>query len=273
MLPYLEIGPWRIDMYSTAYALAAIIAGGWFFYRVRQHRFQAGPAARGLLWVVLGGVVGANLGGALALGYELLAGAPPPMAVKGNSFLGALVGGGLTAVLVCRHYRISFWRACDRGIPALPLGQALGRLGCLARGCCYGRPTDSFLGLYLPDNQGHWAVRYPTQLLDGAASLVVMALLLIVEKSLSRRRAGDGDGPSLPGPAPGEGGVTLLYIGLYLVQRFGFEFLRGDALPACLGPLNSTQLTCLAGLAAAAGVAAWKARRAGVEAAAADLPG
>jgi prolipoprotein diacylglyceryltransferase len=254
MLPYLEIGPFRVETYSAVYALAVVAAGGVFLYRLLRRRFQAGPSARGLLWVVLGGVVGANLGGGVALAYELLAGRALPVAVKSNSFLGALAGGLLAAVLVCRHYRVSFWRACDRGIPALPLGQAIGRLGCLARGCCYGLATLSPLGLYLPDNQGHWTSRYPTQLLDGAASLLVMAALLLVERALSRR-------PSVDGETRGEGFVTLLYAGLYLLQRFGIEFLRGDALPAWLGPLNSTQLTCLAGLLVVAVLAAWRRRR------------
>jgi phosphatidylglycerol:prolipoprotein diacylglycerol transferase len=274
-LPTLDLGPWRIEAANVLYALAVLVGGAFYLYRLVRCRLRAGPTARALVWIVLGGGLGANLGGGLTLGYELLTGNPFPVPVKGVSFPGALLGGAVAAVLICHHHRCPLWWACDQAIPALPLGHAIGRLGCLARGCCYGRPTTSWIGLYLPDIWGDWAVRYPTQLLSAAANLLIFLSLLTVER-VGRRKS-----PPRPNPLPqrereqaplapggrevgGEGGwpfdgfLTLLYLGLYLLKRFGVEFLRGDTLPALFGPLNSTHLVCLAGLLLVLGAAGWK---------------
>jgi len=265
MLPILEVGPWHVRTSSIIYALAVLVAGAFYLRRLVGRRFRAGPAGRVLLWIVLAGGLGANLGGILSLGYELLTGVVFPVPVKSVSMPGALLGGAVAAWLICRHYRLSFWWACDQAIPALPLGQAIGQFGCLARGCCYGRPADTWLALYLPDSYGDWAPRYPTQLLSAAALLLILALLLTVERMLrpdppvllrqAQDRlfpAGKGGGSLLlTGAGRGvrfPGAMTLLYLTLYLLLRFSIEFIRGDALPAWIGPLNTIQVACAVGL-------------------------
>lgn len=42
--------------------------------------------------------------------------------------------------------------------------------------------------------------------------------------------------------------LTILYLTLYLSFRLAVDFIRGDALPAWIGPLNTTQVACAAGL-------------------------
>jgi phosphatidylglycerol:prolipoprotein diacylglycerol transferase len=227
---------------SALYALAALVGGAAYLYRVR--RSESLPLlARNLLWLILGGFLGANLGGAAML-VSRLTGAALPFALKDYSILGALLGGTATALWLCRRYAVSFWGAADQGIPALPLALSIGRLGCFARGCCYGAPTASWLGLYLPDRAGNWLPRYPTQLLSAAANLLIFLVLLAVERY----------------GRPREGEVTRLFFALFLLKRFGIEFLRGDALPAVLGPFNTTHLTCLTGLALVAVVSLAQAR-------------
>jgi len=215
---------------AALYALAALVGGATFLYRVRRSG-STPRAARSLLWLILGGFLGANLGGATTV-ISRLTGVALPFALKDYSILGGILGGAIAAALLCRHYALPFWRTTDRGIPALPLALSIGRLGCFVRGCCYGAPADSWLALYLPDRAGVWLPRYPTQLLSAAANLAIFLVLVAVE------RYGH----------PREGSVTLLFLALFLIKRFGMEFLRGDALPPVLGPLNSTHLMCVAGL-------------------------
>ena len=52
----------------------------------------------------------------------------------------------------CRDRKIPFLRLADVIVPTVALGQAFGRLGCFAAGCCWGKPAS----LHLP-----WAVRFP----------------------------------------------------------------------------------------------------------------
>lgn len=271
MLPILEIGPLHIRTSSIIYALAVLIAGAFYLRRLVGRRFQAGPTAQALLWIVLAGGLAANLGGAINLGYELLTGAISPVPLKSVSMPAALVGGASAAWLICRHYRLNFWWACDQAIPALPLGQAIGQFGCLARGCCYGAPTNSWLALDLPDSYGDWALRYPTHLISAAALFAIFGLLLVVAGKQGNKetriqgseeirkqvlasdattqfaRQHTGVLRAEPRPFPA-GTITLLYLALYLSFRLAIDFIRGDALPAWIGPLNTTQVACAVGL-------------------------
>ena len=48
-------------------------------------------------------------------------------------------GAGLVYV---RRHRLPIGKMADLAAPPLALGQAIGRIGCLAAGCCYGRACD-----------------------------------------------------------------------------------------------------------------------------------
>ena len=63
---------------------------------------------------------------------------------------GSLFGGLLGLVLFCRKHRVPLLATADLIPPGLALGLALGRLGCLMNGCCYGGLCE------LP-----WALSFP----------------------------------------------------------------------------------------------------------------
>ena len=62
----------------------------------------------------------------------------------------------------------------------LLVGTIFARFGCLLNGCCGGRPNVGWLALYLPNHEGIWQRRIPTQLLEAgwAALLLVGAAIL-----------------------------------------------------------------------------------------------
>jgi phosphatidylglycerol:prolipoprotein diacylglycerol transferase len=55
-----------------------------------------------------------------------------------GSALGGAVGYFIYYLLVLRKYQISSWKMADLIAPCAALGLAVGRLGCLLNGCCYG---------------------------------------------------------------------------------------------------------------------------------------
>lgn len=93
--------------------------------------------------------------------------------------------------------------------PYACIGQAFGRLGCFFRGCCYGKPTDSWLGIYFPIYD---QVIYPTQLLSVLKLVIIFVILRLLSKKVSFR-----------------GGIFFTYLMLYSLGRFLIEFLRGDS--------------------------------------------
>ena len=64
---------------------------------------------------------------------------------------GSFFGASVAVVLFARKYQIPVLALADLIAPSLMLGLALGRIGCLANGCCFGSPND-----VLP-----WTVRFP----------------------------------------------------------------------------------------------------------------
>ena len=59
----------------------------------------------------------------------------------GLVFYGGLVLGIVVSIVFLRLRRMPVWETGDIIAPGLALGQAVGRIGCLAAGCCYGEPT------------------------------------------------------------------------------------------------------------------------------------
>jgi prolipoprotein diacylglyceryl transferase len=126
---------------------------------------------------------------------------------------GGLLSGILVAVVLIRSYDLHFWTVADVWGPGLALGQAIMRGGCLLNGCCYGCESDSPLALYLPNIHGHYAYRYPSQILQSLANLLLFVFLW-----RARRRT------------PFRGFVFLMYLILYSIGRFFVEFTRAPAL-------------------------------------------
>ena len=189
------------------------------------------------LAVGLFGVVGGLVGAALLFDlvqWRAIAADPALLFHPGLVFYGGLAGGALAALWYCRAWRVPLRDAADAGAPGLALGHAVGRIGCLMGGCCYGRVVDPRfpLAVYL---DGAW--RHPVQLYE-AAGLVVIA---IVTAMLRRRRAGE---------------VFVSYVAAYALLRFVVEHWRGDDLErGVVAHLMSTsQIIALAVLAAGAAV-------------------
>ena len=159
---------------------------------------------------------------------------------------GAFFGVIAAVVIIARARNVSAWRLIDVFTPAFPFGLAFGRMGCLASGCCHGRPADWPLGIEVP-----WSVRYlqpgrvPEELLVVPLhpspiyeALLALGLFVWVSRVRTRQRYA------------GQAMVTLL-VG-YGVGRFVLEFFRGDLERSFhLGDtLSTAQITCAAMLAA-----------------------
>ena len=156
----------------------------------------------------------------------------------GRTWLGALLGGYLGVELAKRPLGIA--RSTGDGFAlALPLGEAVGRLGCFFGGCCYGRPTTLPWAVWQ-----HAAWRHPTQLYSAAVALALFALMWRLRDRLPR-----------------EGDLFKLYLFLYAAARFGLEFFRDHGPHEPL--LSPAQWLCLAAMAVLAGYGVVRVRGSG----------
>ncbi|HEY7954977.1 MAG TPA: prolipoprotein diacylglyceryl transferase [Polyangia bacterium] len=155
-----------------------------------------------------GGMVGST-GLYLVIHARELWNHPSLLVAPGHVFYGGLAGGALACFLYCRAYQISLGAAADVAAPGLALGHAIGRLGCLMAGCCYGRVVSASFPLAITLDG---APRHPVQLYE-AAGLVVIALALL---ALSRRLR------------PRPGALFVAYLAGYALLRLATEHFRGD---------------------------------------------
>jgi phosphatidylglycerol---prolipoprotein diacylglyceryl transferase len=142
---------------------------------------------------------------------------------SGGVWYGGFIGGTAAGVLLMYLYKLPFWKTVDVFAPGVALGQAIGRQGCFAAGCCWGKPTGlpwgvhfslkghEVTGVPIADASGHALFLHPTQLYESGAALLVFIFLIWLHK----RRRFDGQ-------------VLLVYAVLYGLIRFTIEFWRDD---------------------------------------------
>ena len=105
--------------------------------------------------------------------------------------------------------------------PAITIGHAFGRIGCFLAGCCYGKPTDSWIGVKFP----FLAERViPTQLIESIFLFLLTAVLLVLIFVFKFKY------------------TFIVYLGSYSIFRFIIEFFRGDERGQFLGIFSPSQV-------------------------------
>ncbi len=93
------------------------------------------------LWVVICGIVGARL--VYMRQYDRPLSEFIQLWQGGLVFYGSLIGGAigllLAHIFIFRKYQISWFKMADVIAPSLAIGLAIGRIGCLLNGCCWGQ--------------------------------------------------------------------------------------------------------------------------------------
>lgn len=98
---------------------------------------------------------------------------------EGLTSFGGIIFGFVTLWVWCRNSHFSLWSVADvMGIPFL-IAAAIGRMGCLFNGCCYGGVTSSPIGVHI---EGLVGPRQPVQLYDALMLCVGAAILILLER-------------------------------------------------------------------------------------------
>jgi phosphatidylglycerol---prolipoprotein diacylglyceryl transferase len=225
-----------ITFYGIIITLGAV-AAAWLIGREAQRRKQNSEIVwDGLIWVLIGGIVGARL-------WHVFT--PPPSMVAlgltpqyylthpldlintrmgGLGIPGGIIGGALALYLFCRNKKISFALWADMAVPGVALGQAIGRWGNFVNQEVYGARTTLPWGIRI-DREGPDARFHPLFLYEALWNLLNMGFLLWVARRYADRLK--------------NGDIVLFYLIIYPVGRFCLEFLRLDA--ALVGGLNINQ--------------------------------
>lgn len=211
--------------YGACVAIGALVA---FVIRRRESTRLGYTAHPGYRFVGMGCLVGAVVGSKLAMLLYLplndmprLWDAARSLRFDGKSIVGALAGGYLFGELAKKLAGVKFSTG-DALAVALPVSQAIGRLGCFFAGCCYGTATSLPWAVH-----SHGAMRHPVVLYESALDLVLAGVLYAAR-----------DVPRTPGH------LFRWYLVGYAAIRFSLESLRGEP-QRSVGPFSAVQIICL----------------------------
>jgi phosphatidylglycerol:prolipoprotein diacylglycerol transferase len=227
-----------VRWYGIMVALAIAVVAGWGVWQSRKKdaKFSGDGAVTAALVGILSGVIFSKLLHVIdnivvakfhpeltssgVIDYSRF----PLQIFSGGGFTieGAVLGAALGIWIYSKFSKFRFGSFVDAIAPAIILAQAVGRVGCLINGCCFGLPTN------LP-----WAIVYtnqasevgkflnvpvhPTQFYEIIYDLIIFGVLL-----------------RLRGKFKPEGSLFLIYLSFYAAWRIGIDFIR-DGNPFLFG--------------------------------------
>ncbi len=241
----ISYGDFFLPTYGVMVALA-FLAALWIIGRLgREAQLPAEPLMNLGIYCALAGMLGAKLM-MFAFDWQIYWNDPRQIFSRETLqamgvYQGGLILAVLTAVLYMRHAKLPPLVTSDVFAPGLALGHAIGRIGCFAAGCCWGKECARPWAVTFtnPDARQLTGVPlgvplHPTQLYESLAEALIFVYLYRRFHQPHR-----------------EGSIIGLYLILYSTVRFAVEFVRNheQALPFN-GPLSLTQWISLATLAA-----------------------
>ncbi len=215
-----RLGSFTIGTYGLFYALGFLLALRLAVAYARRDGIETARIVDLGILALLAGFIGAKVLLYL-LDFRTYLADPMEMIRSLRSagvFYGGFILASLVALVYVRRHHMPLGKVADLVAPPLALGQAIGRLGCFAAGCCYGKACDLPWAVTFTDPRAARLTGvtldvplHPTQIYHALADLAILA----ITAALMRRRRFEGQ-------------VFWVYVLSYAVLRFVVEFFRGD---------------------------------------------
>lgn len=174
-----EIGGLTVYSYGVFLAVGFITAALVARRRFKQQYKDPDIILDFVLAAVVGGILGSRI--FYVVGhwgyYSKHAGEIFRLNMEGLVFYGGLVLGLALTIIVGYWKKVRFWTTMDLAGLCLPLALAIGRIGCLLNGCCYGKATELPWGISYPAASGIIGARHPTQIYELVLDLALFAFL------------------------------------------------------------------------------------------------
>ena len=155
----------------------------------------------------------------------------------GFTFIGGLIGGVISFLigyfLFRKRYKNKLIDIVSMAPCCILVAHGFGRIGCFCAGCCYGKPTDSFLGVQFPHLP---EPVHPTQLYEAGFLFLLFAILflLLMKKNFRHNLS--------------------VYLIAYGIFRFCIEYLRADSRGELLPGISPSQFWSILMVVAGVGV-------------------
>ncbi len=225
MLPriYHIYGPLWINGYGMMIALGFVVFAFLFFH---DKKVKALFSDEQILNLFLLGFIAAVIGGrlfAIITDFSFYKGNLWEIFypwVGGFGVLGSIIAVILTFYFYFSYLKVPILKSFDRIALYIPILHAIARVGCFFAGCCYGRVTDSWVGVVchridsLIPSDLLCVPLHPTQLYSSfAAFLYFLFGYFVLQKIFDK-----------------EGQLLFSYLMFQSLSRFFVDFYRGDFL-------------------------------------------
>jgi phosphatidylglycerol:prolipoprotein diacylglycerol transferase len=218
MFPRLvQIGSFSLPTYGALVAIAFLV-GLWLTSRFAKERGVSSEKVVNLgVYCALTGMLGAKVL-MIVMDPEYRLHPEEIFTRETLQSAGIFYGGFIAALLFAYFYmkrqKLPVLATADLFAPGVAIGHGIGRLGCFAAGCCWGKPTNLPWAVTFTSKDATTGVPlgvplHPTQLYEAFAEAIICLVLIW---RLKRGHA--------------EGGVIGLYLLFYGMVRFAVEFLR-----------------------------------------------
>ena len=203
-----KIGPVTLFSYGLMLAVAFFVSSTLACREAKKQNYNPDDIFNLLFTAFISGIIGARI---FYVFDNLVYYLKNPLEIimlqnGGLAWFGGLMLGVASVLIFLKIKKLPFYKTFDLIAPFAALGQAIGRIGCLLNGCCYGK--ESNFGIYFPV---HNDILIPTQ----AYSSLLLIMIFIALRFMQSR----------PHKA---GQILYSYLLLYSIKRFFIEFFRAD---------------------------------------------
>ncbi|HUT52791.1 MAG TPA: prolipoprotein diacylglyceryl transferase [bacterium] len=237
-----HIGSFPVYSYSVFVALAYLAGLGYALLEARRLKLDPVHVVDASLWLFVFAIVGARVM-FMIVDYRRFIDDPREIYRIWNGglvFYGGFIASVLAGVVYIKRHQLPLALWCDLLAPVAMINLAVGRIGCLLNGCCYGKFAPGlWWGIVYPPSHPALGLAqmpvHPTPIYEVLAVLIIFGVLVL----MSRHKKFQGQ-------------VFWAMVLLYAVARFILEFFRGD--PRGTAPLIG--LSTSQGIAVVAGATA-----------------
>jgi phosphatidylglycerol:prolipoprotein diacylglycerol transferase len=226
----LQLGPITLRTYGALVALAFVLGLGLVRWLGAQRQLPDAFLLDLATALIVAGMTGARTLYVL-LNWEFFRGHPLDIFKVwegGLVFYGGFLFAAAAGVWFTRRRGQPIGTVADVLAPGLALGHGIGRLGCFAAGCCYGRPTTLPWAVYFrhPEALAPLGIGlHPTQIYESIGDVAIAFFLAGLARTRRLR----------------SGAVFWTYVLMYGILRYTVELVRGDDRGAVVGGLYPSQ--------------------------------
>lgn len=230
-----------ITIHTYGFFIALAVLAGMFIAKYEAKRLGIDPdkVVDACFYVVIAAIVGSRLFYVLT-NMEFFMSAPLEVFKIWNGglvFYGGFIASTAVLIVFLKFYHLPLGKMADIAAIALPLGHAIGRIGCFFAGCCYGKICHPDYPLAITfknaDSLAPLFVQlHPTQLYSSASNFLIFFLIF----SFRRFKKYDGQ-------------LFWIYFAIYGINRSIIEVFRGDYRGATV--LNTFSISQTIGLTSA----------------------